>query len=284
MQKLKLIVTIAALVISTHSLYGQLQGDEFSNDTAEYITEDTTQLLEDVEIVEEQPIKDSTEYVEVNEPVEEFLPEQDLAEVDTSFEANGTISPNKGWSGVIVYSVQIESKNPTISSASLQRRYGNQMTLYINSNNYKMTFNSDIETEIIYHGDSAMYLVVNEERDSIPWRGKQKLSKKFVNTYKTSDMGMIMDHPCDAWCIATPGSTTTYLYDKKLRMNIRKYKSHGYDYFNWYVMYSRAPFLKCVYEGTQYRKVLTAIEIKEEQLPDEIFNPVRNLPLTEKEY
>jgi hypothetical protein len=86
-------------------------------------------------------------------------------------------------------------------------------------------------------------------------------------------MGMVMDRRCDIFVIENPWSTTTYFYDPDIKLNPRYYRDHGFDYLNLYMRRARAPYLKCVYDGIDYKKTMVATDIEPMDLDDSIFQP-----------
>ena len=189
----------------------------------------------------------------------------------------------RGFSGKITYAVIIESKCPLVDSRTLQEKYGSTMTLYIRPGDYKMVYDGTSVKEVLYRGKENKQFIYLDEADSVLWRSCRPQDRKFVRTFKRQDQCFIMDRECDAFSIETPNSTTTYLYDPRLRLSPRYFRYHGVDHFNTYLRRARAPYLKCVFDGPLYKKTLIATNIEEMELEDEIFTRSSALPLMTSE-
>jgi hypothetical protein len=178
---------------------------------------------------------------------------------------------SKAFCGKITYTVIVESKCPLLDTRKLQKMFGTSMTLYIKDGAYKMMYNGTAVKEVLYVGKENKQFIVMGETDSVLWRKCTKISGGGIRTYMRREQCSVMNHECDALSIENDWSTTTYLFDPKMRLNPKDFKNHGFDYLNTYIRKARAPYLKCVYDGPDYKTTMIATDVEEMELNDDIF-------------
>lgn len=189
---------------------------------------------------------------------------------------------SREFCGKITYTVILESKCPLLDTHKLQEMYGNTMVMYIKNGAYKMVYNGTAVKEVLYLGEQNKQFFVMDQSDSLLWRTCRKIKHADLRTYSRRMQSNVLDRNCDAFSIENDWSTTTYLFDPHMKLNPRYFRDHGFDYFNTYLRHARAPYLKCVYDGPDYKKTLIATEIEETDLSDDIFT-VNDMPLVSNE-
>ncbi len=176
------------------------------------------------------------------------------------------------FEGIITYRLIIEAKNPMLNTRNLQAMFGDTMRLYLKENNYKMAFTGTYAREILYTGDENKHYITLGPIDSLVWRYCNEHASSAIYTSSTENAGYIMDYKCNSYAIQTDWGLTTYYYSPQLKLDPKKYKQHIFNYFNVYVQYAQAPYLKYVYSGPSFKLTLVAVDIQKQQIERTAFH------------
>ena len=185
----------------------------------------------------------------------------------SSFEAQ----EKQSFEGTIVYRIDAQSKTPNISTENLQKLYGKQMALSIQGNKYRMSYSGLDLKEVFYLGSTNKQYALRNDIDTLFITNCTEENRQLVSPKITSGTAVILGHKCRVLTNNLGTTQNQYWFDSSIYINPSNFKNHKFGYFSVYYEKAKSPYIKYIYNGTNFSLTYTAISIQEKKLSSSVF-------------
>lgn len=178
---------------------------------------------------------------------------------------------SQGFEGMLVYSVNYESKSSDVTNDQLNSLMGSKQWYAIKGGNYKSVFNGNFIKLQIYRSDENRNYSLTAKSDTLYYEDYSKNKDKALSYEIKKHQDTIMGVPCDLIIVKAEKSKTSYYFNSNYKVNPELFKGHNYG--NWYYMISKTKALplKTVMETEQFIMTSIATEITPMELNDNVF-------------
>lgn len=184
---------------------------------------------------------------------------------------NSYFVQSQDFEGMIVYSVNYESKSSDVTSDQLNSLMGTKQWYAIKGGNYKSVFNGNFIKLQIYRSDENRNYSLTAKSDILYYEDYSENKDKALSYEIKKNQDTIMGVPCDLIIVKAEKSKTFYYFNSSYKVNPELFKGHNYG--NWYYMVSKTEALplKTIMETEQFIMTSIATEVKPMQLKDNVF-------------
>lgn len=184
---------------------------------------------------------------------------------------NSYFLQSQDFEGMLVYSVNYESKSSDVASDQLNSLMGTKQWYAIKGGNYKSVFNGNFIKLQIYRNDENRIYNLTAKSDTLYYEDYSENKDKALSYEIKKNQDTIMGIPCDLIIVKAEKSKTSYYFNSSYKVNPELFKGHNYG--NWYYMVSKTKALplKTVMETEQFIMTSIATEVKPMQLKDNVF-------------
>ncbi len=184
---------------------------------------------------------------------------------------NSYFVQSQDFEGMIVYSVNYESKSSEVTSDQLNSLMGTKQWYAVKGGNYKSVFNGNFIKLQIYRSDENRNYSLTAKSDILYYEDYSENKDKALSFEMKKNKDTIMGVPCDLIIVKAEKSKTSYYFNSSYKVNPELFKGHNYG--NWYYMVSKTKALplKTVMETEQFIMTSIATEVKPMQLNDNVF-------------
>ena len=184
---------------------------------------------------------------------------------------NSYFLQSQDFEGMLVYSVNYESKSSDVTSDQLNSLMGTKQWYAIKGGNYKSVFNGNFIKLQIYRSDENRNYSLTAKSDILYYEDYSENKDKASSYEIKKNQDTIMGVPCDLIIVKAEKSKTSYYFNSSYKVNPELFKGHNYG--NWYYMVSKTKALplKTVMETEQFIMTSIATEVKPMQLKDYVF-------------
>jgi len=184
---------------------------------------------------------------------------------------NSCFLQSQDFEGMIVYSVNYDSKSTDVTSDQLNSLMGTKQWYAIKGGNYKSVFNGNFIKLQIYRSDENRNYSLTAKSDILYYEDYSENKDKALSYEIKKNQDTIMGVPCDLIIVKAEKSKTSYYFNSSYKVNPELFKRHNYG--NWYYMVSKTKALplKTVTETEQFIMTSIATEVKPMQLKDNVF-------------
>ena len=178
---------------------------------------------------------------------------------------------SQDFEGMLVYSVNYESKSSDVTSDQLNSLMGTKQWYAIKGGNYKSVFNGNFIKLQIYRSDENRNYSLTAKSDILYYEDYSENKDKALSYEIKKNQDTIMGVPCDLIIVKAEKSKTSYYFNSSYKVNPELFKGHNYG--NWYYMVSKTEALplKTIMETEQFIMTSIATEVKPMQLKDNVF-------------
>ena len=177
----------------------------------------------------------------------------------------------QSFEGIIVYRIDVQSKTPNISTENLQKLYGKQISISIQGNKYRMSYSGLDLKEVFYLGSTNKQYAVRNDIDTLFTTNCTEEKRQLVSSVITAETAVVLGHKCRVLTNNLGATQNKYWFDSSIYIDPSNFKNHQFGYFNVYYEKAKSPYLKYIYNGTNFSLTYTAISIQEKKLSGSVF-------------
>lgn len=178
----------------------------------------------------------------------------------------------QSFEGKITYQNTYKSKLPSVSSEQFTAMMGNTQEYFIKSDKYKSVTNGSFSQWQLYvPSENRLYSKMSIS-DTLLWSDGSVNPDPMVSYEIKKGQGEVLGYKCDALVVKTKMGQVTYYFSKKIKVDASLYRNH--EYGNWALLTGQANSLplKIEMETPQFTLVSEAIEVKDMELEDSLFD------------
>lgn len=191
----------------------------------------------------------------------------------------GNDASKKEFEGIILYKVVAESKTKNISTANLQKLYGDTMVMSIKSGKYKMSYSGLRVKDILYLSGPNNEYTIFHNIDTLYVSSCANDPRPLSGFEESAEGELILNRKCkkivlklgtdedDAWGSAQ----NSYWYDPEIYLDPTPYKNRKISHVHLYYETAKSPWLKYKFEGSSFNLSYTAISLEEKTLKESLF-------------
>jgi len=178
---------------------------------------------------------------------------------------------SQSFEGMLVYSVNYESKSSNVTSDQLNSLMGTKQWYAIKEGNYKSVFNGNFIKLQIYRNDENRNYNLTAKSDTLYYENYNVNKDKALSFEIKKNQDTIMGIPCDLIIVKAEKSTISFYFNSDYKINFELFKQHNYG--NWYYIISKTKALplKIVAETEQFIMTSIGTEITPMKLNDNVF-------------
>ena len=191
----------------------------------------------------------------------------------------GNDASKKEFEGIILYKVIAESKTKNISTANLQKLYGDTMVMFIKSGKYKMSYSGLRVKDILYLSETNNEYTIFHNIDTLYVSSCANDPRPLTSFKESDEEEWILNRKCkkivtivgtdedDTW-----GSVqNSYWYDPEIYLDPAPYMNRKISHVHLYYEAAKSPWLKYKFEGTSFNLSYTAISLEVKTLKKSLF-------------
>jgi hypothetical protein len=180
-----------------------------------------------------------------------------------------TAVAQKSFEGDVIYSINIKSNNPNVTTERLTNLVGTVQHYYMKGRNYKNTFNGKASEWQLYLNKKLYFKLSG--KDTIYWQDVTTNSDSLYKTELKKNDTTILGYQCDKLTFTCSTGIQVYYFNAQFSVDPNLY--HNANYGNWYTYLknSRSIALKEVFYKKFYTVTLTATSIAPGKLDDALF-------------
>lgn len=180
--------------------------------------------------------------------------------------------PIPSFAGKVSYRIQFRSKQPTVTSSSLEQALGSSEDFFVKNGKYKATYNGNVMQYQIYHCDNNRLFTKKSTSPMIEWQDAGISKDSVLSSKINPDAIQILGYSCDELVLTTATSTEKYYFSPRFHMDSTDYVMHKYGNWATYVGIAKAVPLKMIIETPEFIMTAYATEAKKMELPEGFFN------------
>tara|TARA_R110002033_G_scaffold169674_1_gene210770 strand:- start:7273 stop:7899 length:627 start_codon:yes stop_codon:yes gene_type:complete len=178
---------------------------------------------------------------------------------------------SQNFEGILVNSINYESKDSSVSSEQLNSLLGTKQFYAIKEGNYKSVFNGLFIKLQIYKNDENRNYSLTSKSDTLYYEdyslNKDKVLSFKIEKNKDTIMGIL----CDLITVKSEKGKTSIYFSSNYKINPDLYKQHNYGNWNYIVSKIKALPIKTIQETEQFIMTSIATEITPMKLKDNVF-------------
>lgn len=179
------------------------------------------------------------------------------------------------FQGIVTYKFEIKNPMPDrILDSLFISRIGGKSTMtqiyYYKDNKYKSVI-KETKTVQLYDPKTIRLYNYKVESDTATWSDGTKYIDKIVEIERIDEIENILGFDCQAIRIKSKMGETVFFFSNKYKLDAEKFKGHKYGFWEDYLKETGALPLKFVMKTAFSYIISTAIDIREENLSDNIF-------------
>ena len=178
---------------------------------------------------------------------------------------------SQSFEGMLVYSVNYESKTSNVTSDQLNSLMGTKQWYAIKGGNYKSVFNGSFIKLQIYRSDENRNYSLTAKSDTLYYEDYSKNKDKALSYEIKRNQDTIMGIPCDLIIVKAEKSTTSFYFNSGHKVNSELFTKHNYGNWHYIVSKTNALPLKTITETEQFIMTSIVAEVKPMQLKDDVF-------------
>lgn len=178
---------------------------------------------------------------------------------------------SQSFEGMLVYSVNYESKSSNVTSDQLNSLMGTKQWYAIKEGNYKSVFNGNFIKLQIYRNDENRNYNLTAKSDTLYYENYNVNKDKPLSYEIKKNQDTIMGISCDLIIVKTEKSKTLFYFNSDYKVNSELFKEHNYGNWHYIISKTKALPLKIVTETAQFIMTSVATEITPMKLNDNVF-------------
>lgn len=183
-----------------------------------------------------------------------------------------SLSAQAQFFGKVTYQDNYKSKNPNISSSDFEKFTGSKREFYLQGAFYKDVHYGELESVMLYRGDSNRIYSYNVGADTIFWMNALDDTLSKVLDFKIEDSDeVVLGLKCKKLTIKSQLGTSIYFFSDHYLINPADFKNHRLNFWNFYTSKCKSVPLKIIYEGEEITLTSIAIKVDQVKLKADVF-------------
>jgi len=183
-----------------------------------------------------------------------------------------SINAQSQFTGKVTYQDSYKSKDPNISGSDFEKFMGSKREFYLQGAFYKDVHYGELNSVMLYRGDSNKIYNYNVSADTIFWMDAAKDTLSKILDFKIGDSNeVILGLKCKKLTIKSQLGSFIYFFNDRYVINPADFTNHHLNFWDFYTSKCKSVPLKIIYEGVDIVLTSTAVKVDQAELDGDTF-------------